>query len=296
MHRLLSTLPFLLIATFCTLSAHTPATAEEIFESEIEFANPAGEHLKLDLARPDGKGPYPAVICIHGGGFREGDQSYYDGLIQELAAKGYVAATINYRLAPKHPFPAAVHDCKAAVRWLRANADKYHVDPAHVGVVGSSAGGTLALFLGATAGKKQFEGEGPHLDQSSAVQCVVSFFGPSDFMKWYGNSPDAEGVLQDYLGGNPKTQPKRHADASPLTHISPKSAPTLCIHGTKDELVPLEQSQWMVDALKKAGVQTNLLVVQNAGHGFEGNDDTKANAAAIEFLDKHLKTNPRPKK
>ena len=115
--------------------------------------------MQLDLARPkEGTGPFPAVVCIHGGGFRAGTRDGYDKLCLTLAQHGYVAVTITYRLAPAHQFPAAVQDCKAAVRWLRANAAKYHIDPARIGVTGGSAGGHLAQFLGVTAGVKLIRG------------------------------------------------------------------------------------------------------------------------------------------
>src|SRR5207249_346098 len=130
-----------------------PAVPEGVaFETNIEYANADGQHLQLNLARPKtGDGPFPAVICIHGGGFRAGKREGYDGLCLRLAQNGYVAMTVSYRLAPKYRFPAAVHDVKAAVRWARANAGKYHLDPARIGVTGGSAGGHLAQFLGVTS-------------------------------------------------------------------------------------------------------------------------------------------------
>src|SRR5947209_19327170 len=162
------------------------------FERNIEFANPDGQHLQLDMARPKaGSGPFPAVVCVHGGGFRAGTRRGYDGLCIRLAERGYVALTVSYRLAPKYRFPAAVHDVKAAVRWLRANAAKYRIDPTRIGVTGGSAGGHLAQFLGVTAGVKEFEGTGGNPGQSSAVACVVNFYGPSDLTRSYGKSVDA---------------------------------------------------------------------------------------------------------
>src|SRR5205823_10951719 len=123
-----------------------------VITNDIEFANPDGQHLLLDMARPATGGPSPAIICIHGGGFRAGDRHGYDGLIKQLAERGYVAVTVEYRLSPRFQFPAAVHDVKAAVRWLRANSKKYHIDPDRIGVTGGSAGGHLAQFLGVTMG------------------------------------------------------------------------------------------------------------------------------------------------
>src|SRR4051794_33963341 len=260
-----------------------------IVEKDIEYANPDGQHLQLDMARPDGAGPYPAVVCIHGGGFRAGTRQAYDGLIKKLAEHGYVAATVTYRLAPKYQFPAAVHDVKAAVRWLRANASKYHVDPERIGATGGSAGGHLAQFLGVTAGLKRFEGDGGNPEQSSRVACVVNFYGPSDFTKSYGKSVDAAEVLPLFLGGNLEQARRRHIEASPLNWVTPDAAPTLCVHGTKDQYVAFEQAEWIVDRLKGAGVEAELLPMVGSMHGFKGDVEEKAEAAMFAFFDKHLK-------
>jgi acetyl esterase/lipase len=260
------------------------------FERAIEYAKPGGEPLQLDLAEPKtGSGPYPCILCIHGGGFRAGTREGYDKLCVTLAEHGYAAATITYRLAPAHPFPAAVLDCKAAVRWLRANAGKYHIDPARIGVTGGSAGGHLAQFLGVTAGVKEFEGEG-NLDQSSAVNCVVNFYGPSDFTKSYGKSVDAAEVLPLFFGGNLEEKRREHIVASPLYWVTPDAAPTLCVHGTNDDHVAYEQATWIVDRLKASSVEAELLTMQGAGHGFKGADAEKAEKALIDFFDAHLKS------
>ncbi len=260
-----------------------------VFEKDIEYSNPDDQHLQLNLARPkDGTGPFPAIVCIHGGGFRAGTREGYDRQCLSLAQHGYVAVTVTYRLAPRFQFPAAVHDCKASVRWLRANAAKYHIDPARIGVMGGSAGGHLAQFLGVTIGVKEFEGEGD-LDQSSAVSCVVNYYGPSDFTKSYGKSVDAAEVLPLFFGGNLETKMKEHVQGSPLTWVSEKSVPTLCIHGTDDKYVAYEQATWLIDKLKANKVEAELLTLQGAGHGFKGEDAKKADAAMLVFFDAHLK-------
>jgi acetyl esterase/lipase len=260
-----------------------------MFERGLEFANPDNQHLQLDLARPKtGNGPFPTIVCIHGGGFRAGTRDGYDKLCLTLAEHGYVAATITYRLAPAYQFPAAVHDCKAAVRWMRANAAKYGIDPERIGTMGGSAGGHLALFLGVTAGVKEFEGS-DNPGQSSAVNCVVSFFGPSDFTKSYGKSVDAAEVLPLFLGGDLTAKRREHIAASPLYWITPDAAPTLCIHGTADPYVAYEQAQWMVDRLKASAVEAELLTLEGAGHGFKGPDAERADAAMLAFFDAHLK-------
>jgi acetyl esterase/lipase len=261
-----------------------------VFEPDIEYGNPDGQHLQLDMARPRaGDGPFPAVVCIHGGGFRAGSRKGYDDLCVRLAEQGYVAVTVSYRLAPKYPFPAAIHDTKAAVRWLRAHAKMYKIDPDRIGVTGGSAGGHLAQFLGVTADVKQFEGDGGNADQSSRVACVVNFYGPSDFTKSYGKSVDAAQVLPLWLGGDLDKARQKHIQASPLNWVTPNAAPTLCIHGTEDKYVAHEQAVWIIDRLKAAGVEAELLTLEGAGHGFKGKDAATAEKALVAFLDKHLK-------
>ena len=259
------------------------------FERDLIYAEAGGARLQLNLARPKGvTGPLPAVLCIHGGGFRAGSREGYNKLCLTLAQHGFVAATISYRLAPMHPFPAAVHDTKAAVRWLRANAVKYGIDPARIGVTGGSAGGHLAQFLGVTAGVKEFEG-GDHPGFSSAVTCVVNFYGPSDFTKSYGKSVDAHVVLPMWLGGDVNTARARHIQSSPLNWVTPAAAPTLLVHGTEDKYVAYEQAVWMRDRLTACGVPVELITLTGAGHGFKGADAEKAEAALLAYFETQLK-------
>lgn len=265
--------------------------AGAVFEKDIVYSSPGGQKLELDLARPkEAKGLLPAIVCIHGGGFRAGNRQHHDRLCLQLAERGFVAATVSYRLAPQHPFPAAVNDVKAAVRWLRANAAKYDIDPGRIGAVGDSAGGHLALFLGLTADVKSFDAaDGGNIDQSSQVQCVVDIYGPSDFTKSYDKSVDAAEVLPLFLGGDLKSARHRHILASPLYWVTPHAAPTLAIHGTKDAYVAHEQAVWLIDRLKSADVEAELLTLENAGHGFKGEDARRAQEAMFQFFDKYLK-------
>lgn len=291
-HKILLTV---LVASFalpgmCTRAAAAPGD-DVVFQKDVEYSNPDNQHLLVDMAWPariEG-GLLPAMLCIHGGGFRAGDRHGYDALVKEFARRGYVAATVEYRLAPKYPFPAAVFDVKACVRWLRANARKYHIDPTRIGVTGGSAGGHLAQFLGVTADVKQFEGDGGNPKLSSAVQVVVNQYGPSDFTKSYGKSVDAAEVLPLFLGGNLETARQNHVISSPLNWVTPNAAPTLCIHGTKDNYVAYEQAIWITDRLKACGVECELLTMEGAGHGFGGEDAKRADAAMFAFFDKHLK-------
>jgi acetyl esterase/lipase len=260
------------------------------WETGIEYSNPDDQHLQLNLARPkSGEGPFPTVLCIHGGGFRAGKRDGYDALCIKLADHGFIAATCSYRLAPKYQFPAAVHDTKAAVRWLRANAAKYKINPDKIGVTGGSAGGHLAQFLAVTRDVPEFEGTGGNADQSSHVACVVNVYGPSDFTKSYGKSVDAHEVLPLWLGGNLETARVQHIRSSPLYWVTPNAAPTLCIHGTEDKYVAHEQAVWMVDKLKASAVEADLLTLEGAGHGFKGADAEKADKALLSYFEQRLK-------
>lgn len=280
---------YAVLVSFCVGNSFALELPDVHWETGIEYTNP-GEPLHLNMARPkQGEGPFPAVLCIHGGGFRAGKRESYDALCVRLAERGYVAVTITYRLAPKHKFPAAIYDTKAAVRWLRANAKKYNIDPDRIGVTGGSAGGHLAQFLAVTSNVPRFEGEGGNPEQSSKVACVVNVYGPSDFTKSYGKSVDAHEVLPLWMGGNLETHKELHIQGSPLYWVTPDSAPTLCIHGTLDTYVAHEQAVWIVEKLKAATVEAELLTLEGAGHGFKGADAEKADQALFDFFDKHLK-------
>jgi acetyl esterase/lipase len=283
-------LAHLVSATLCVAFISTVAFAQELppLTKGIEYANPENQHLQLDLAQPAGDGPFPAVVCIHGGGFRAGKRDGWDAMCRQLAGRGYVAITITYRLAPDHQFPAAIEDSKAAVRWLRTNAAKYHVDTNRIGALGDSAGAHLALFLAVTNTIHDFDGD-QNPGQSSAVQCAVSYYGPADFTLSYGKSVDAAEVLPLFLGGNLQQQPRRHVQASPLYWVTPDAPPILLLHGTNDKYVNYEQATLLRDRLKAAQCDVELLTLEGAGHGFKGDDLKRANEAAFAFLDKKLK-------
>src|SRR5262249_18458655 len=169
---------------------------------DLVFGKGGGADLKLDLAMPkEGDGPFPAVVCIHGGGWVGGDRKQMKQTIEVLAGRGYVAISPEYRLAPRDRFPAQIEDCKAAVRWLRANAGKYHVDPRRIGSVGFAAGAHLACLLGVTKKDDGLEGKGGNPEQSSAVQAVVSFFGPTDLTQAVWSKEAQTKNLVPLLGG-----------------------------------------------------------------------------------------------
>ncbi len=290
-------LPILLLASAAALSAQ-PANAPKIPDTvladrEVEYSAVGGRQT-MDIIRPrDASGtPRPAVLLVHGGGFRAGTKEGYIALAVKLAEHGYVAATANYRLAPRNQFPAAVQDVKAAVRFLRANAAKYQIDANHIGALGGSAGGHLVLMLGLTAGVEEFEGSGPNRDQSSAVQCVVDEYGPTDFTQSYSKSVDAAEVLPKFLGGDLDHERLAHMRSSPLNWVTPNAAPILAIHGTADPYVAYEQSLWIIERLIAAGVPAELETISGAGHGFKGADAQRADDRAFAWFDKYLKPQP----
>lgn len=277
-----------LLPVFALVATAQQVPDSVILEKNIEYSR-VGERLEMDIARPKSpQGLRPAIVAIHGGGFRAGKRDSYLPTIVKLAERGYVAATVSYRLSPKNQYPAPVEDVKAAVRFLRANAAKYGIDSERIGAMGGSAGGHLALMLALTAGVAELEGSGPNLDKSSAVQCVVSYYGPTDFTKSYGKSVDAAEVLPLFLGGDLEHQRAMHIKSSPLNWVTPNAAPILSIHGTKDRYVAYEQSVWLLDRLRNAGVEAELLGLEGADHGFKGEDAAKAEKAMFAWFDKHL--------
>jgi len=284
--------PLAQLAAFLPLAAQTPFTPPQsvIYDADVEYSN-VGERVAMDILRPRAPSatPRPAVVMVHGGGFRAGKRESYLPMAARLAEHGYVAATVTYRLAPKYRYPAAVHDVKAAVRFLRANAARYGIDANHIGALGGSAGGHLVLMLGLTAGVPEFEGTGPNREFSSAVQCVVDYYGPTDFTQSYAKSVDAAEVLPLFLGADLVHDRAIHIRSSPLNWVTPNAAPTLAIHGTDDKYVAYEHSIWLLERLLGAGVPAELETLPGAPHGFKGADAEKAELRALAFLDKWLK-------
>lgn len=262
-------------------------------ENDVVYTKAGGVALKLDMARPaQGDGPFPAVLVIHGGGWSAGNKADSRGALVEFARRGYVAVSPQYRFAPKNLFPAQVHDVKAAVRWLKAHAKEYQVDPDHVGAVGFSAGGHLALMLGLTGPSDGLEGETSATAPDSKIQAVVNYFGPTDLAAT--DIPDATlPILKDFLGGSAKDKPKETSQASPLTHVSKGDAPVLTFQGTKDPLVPHTQATKLADAMTAAGVPGRVELLVGASHGWGGDDLDHTKTETFAFFDKYLKPKGR---
>jgi acetyl esterase/lipase len=259
-------------------------------ERDLTYGKGGTVDLKLDLALPaEGKGPFPAVLCLHGGGWRGGSRQQLDGLIKLLAQKGFVAATASYRLTDKAPFPAQIQDCKAAVRWLRANAEKYRIRPDKIGAVGFSAGAHLASLLGTADKSADLEGDGGNPEQSSRVQAVVSFFGPSDFTVKTWDKKVEDYFLVPFFGGSFEEKKDLYRKASPLVYVTRDDPPFLFFHGTKDPLVGIENSEKMVKKLDEVGVSARLVTMTGDGHGWGGEKLAKSLDETARFFTEKLK-------
>jgi acetyl esterase/lipase len=260
-------------------------------ERDLAYVPDGHERQKLDLYLPEkAAGRLPIIVWIHGGGWRNGSKDRPPGV--SMVSNGYAVASINYRLSQHAVFPAQIEDCKAAIRWLRANADKYHLDSDHIGVWGASAGGHLVALLGTTGSIKELEGTGGNLDRSSQVQAVVDLFGPTDLLQM-GGSHNAPKSPESLLIGGPLQESKeKAARANPIAYVTKDTAPFLIFHGDMDKSVPISQSEMLADALKQAGVEVTYKPITGAAHGGPAFSSPENLNLVKAFFDKHLKKVP----
>jgi acetyl esterase/lipase len=295
------TLASMLIAAPAVAQMRLPKLPEGTkVHRNLEYVKGGHERQKLDLYLPaKTDAPVPVIVWIHGGAWTGGSKEM-PGQALAFLAKGYAVASIGYRLSQHAIFSAQIEDCKAAIRWLRANASTYQLDGAHIGVWGASSGGHLAALLGTTAGAKELEGTGGNAEQSSRVQSVVDFFGPTDFLQM-----DAHAVKGAMLKHNSANSPEsrliggaiqQNIDsvhrADPIHYVSKDAPPFFIAHGEQDPLVPCNQSELLYEALRKAGVEVTLQKIPDAGHGGREFSTDKMQATVQQFLDKYLKAKP----
>ncbi|HUT92740.1 MAG TPA: alpha/beta hydrolase [Thermoguttaceae bacterium] len=274
-------------------AAKTPVIPENVvLESNVQYGNAGGRALVLDVVRPReaGEKPRPAIVFVHGGGWSGGNKESAVGSLIPFASTGnYFCATVEYRLSGEAIWPAQIQDCKAAVRWLKANAKKYNIDPKRIGVWGGSAGGHLVSMLGLTGGVRELEGDGGWPDQSSRVACVVDFCGPSDFPSIAKVKADAGrnayGPVSKLLGGPVEENEELAKAASPLSYVSKDAPPFLIVHGTADNTVPLAQAESLYEALKISGADATFVKIEGGGHGIRGIEVLNR---VRNFFDKHL--------
>lgn len=260
---------------------------------DMNYAGTQNWRQTMDLFVPEKAPakPLPLVVFIHGGGWEGGTKNTGGALIPLIQDGGFIGATLNYRLTHEGPHPAQIHDCKAAIRWLRAHAKVYSIDPDKIGVFGISAGGHLVSLLGTSGGVKELEGDvGGNVDQSSRVTCVVNFCGPTDFLTFadQGSNKAPEepaSAVGRLIGGKVSERPEVAKAASPVTHITADDVPFLHIHGTADNLVHYAQVQEFDKAIEASGISSTVLTGEGAPHVFFSAELMKN---IRTFLDKHL--------
>ena len=264
---------------------------------EIEYVKGGHERHRLDLYLPKGRDsnsddPLPVVVWIHGGAWRAGSKENCPAV--PLVGRGFAVASINYRLSQHATFPAQIHDCKAAVRWLRANSSEYGLDKEHFGAWGSSAGGHLVALLGTSGSVKSLEGNLGNKSESSRVQAICDWYGPTDFLQMNTQAGDNGRMDHDaanspesaLVGGAILDNPDKVRRANPLTYVTKDDPPFLIVHGDADPLVPLGQSQLLEAALKDVDVEVTLNVIKGGQHG--GFRDSKINDSCYDFFIRHL--------
>ena len=275
----------------------TPAQVVTKFEHDLEYVPGGGKFQSLDITYPvKTEKPLPLIIMIHGGGWRGGDKAGGNPFVSQAQLGRYVVASINYRFSNQAIFPAQIQDCKAAIRWLRANAKIYNIDPQRIAVSGDSAGGHLVALLGTTGDLKVFSTVGGNEDQSDRVQAVCDWFGPTDFIKFASQAPPddvlhaeaPDSPISQLLGGPASKHQELALAASPIHYVSKDAAPFLIEHGDKDNLVPIAQSIEFAAALEKAGVDVTFHNIKGAGHG-PGVIRDGFLGVIVGFFDTHLK-------
>ena len=266
---------------------------DAVIQRDLVYKRINGRALRLDLYCPqNASSPSPVILWIHAGGWSHGRKEQHIPVISFLS-DGYAVASIELRLSGEAPFPAQIEDCKAAVRWLRANAAKYNLDADRIGAGGHSGGGHLSALLGTSGGVQELEGSGDNMSYSSRVQAVCDVSGPSDLLRLYHDASDASTGTRpqvvayiDALLGGPAEQNKTKAmAASPITYVSKDDPPFLIIHGKKDFSVPASQGELLAAALKAAGVETTLEITSQ-GHTVRGE---RILPIVKAFFDKYLK-------
>ncbi|QDU38101.1 Carboxylesterase NlhH [Maioricimonas rarisocia] len=259
---------------------------------DLTYASIGRRELKLNLAVPKNvTSPTPLVIWIHGGAWAHGSKDAPTPAAAFLLA-GYAVASVEYRLTGEAPFPAQIHDCKAAVRWLRANAGRYNLDPDRFAAWGASAGGHLATLLGTTSGHRELDGNvGDNTGVSSEVQVVCNYFGPLDFPAMLDTASDLpdrlkQAIEQFYGGATPEERRALTELASPLSHVSDGDAPVIIIHGDKDPIVPLSVNRGFPRTLRQHGVPVEMIVLPGAAHGGKEFWNPKLLRQIAAFFDK----------
>jgi acetyl esterase/lipase len=269
----------------------------------LEYARPESGPLSLDLYVPETGGPFPLIVWIHGGAYRSGDKGgiWYKPILGQTG-RGYAVASIDYRLSGVAKFPALVHDAKAAVRWLRANAARYNIMADRIVVAGESAGGYQAAMLGTSGGVAELEGTLGNPKESSRVQGAIDFFGPTDFLAMDDGASSCKTPMVHRTANSPESlllgcnlddcPSGRVKAANPIAYVAKDNPPFLILHGTADCQVPHSQSQRLHDALRAAGVQADLHLLPDVGHGDRRFMTPETEKLVNDFVDSVLRRRP----
>lgn len=289
-------LPLLLLAASSVFAQDLDAQKKNVVttaeKNQVElhldqpYAGNDNQKQKVDLYLPKKRNtdkPLPVVALIHGGGWVNGDRLGYAAAAIQFARTGdYAAVTVGYRLTKEAHWPSQIYDCKAAIRWIRAHAKEYNLDPDKIAVMGSSAGGHLSSLIGTSGGVKELEGDlGPSTAFSSRVQCVVNLCGPEDFTQALMFDKDMKPILKDdavigLLGGNYEEKHAEALAASPVTYITDDDPPFITFHGTADKRVAFLHAEAIHAALKQAGVPSLLVPITDGGHSSVGHPEVIA--------------------
>ena len=265
---------------------------------DLEYVANGHERHKLDLFVPEKiDGPLPLIIWVHGGGWQNGSKEGCPPLRNGYAERGFAVASINYRLSGHAAFPAQIEDCKAAIRWLRAHAEEYHLDPQRFAVWGSSAGGHLVALLGTSGDVVGFD-VGENLDKSSRVQAVCDYYGPTDLSVFvttpgYESHARPETPEGKLLGGAVLENKDKAERANPIAFVSKDDPAFLIVHGDEDKTVPINQSQLLFAALKNSGIRSDFHTIRGAGHG-SGFGGPEIEKMVSEFFEVQLKSKNTP--
>ncbi len=280
-----------------TSSTTAPAYLSKLgsVEKNVAYSNADFINLKLDVYYPlAAPRPMPVVVYLHGGAWIGGDKSdaATSPKIAELVKRGFLVASLNYGLAPQYTITGQIENAKCAVRFLRANSAYFGINPDKIGAYGDSAGGHLASLLGTSDKSAGMDGAGGSLDQSSRVQCVVDFYGPTDLRVLFSGYP---AIVLIELVGTSDSKSGILDKINPLTYVSGDDPPFLVMHGDKDTVVPLSQSQILYQSLIAVGVPATLVVVKNGDHGLGdvggpiSPTRNEISATVADFFESHLK-------
>jgi acetyl esterase/lipase len=304
---LMRRLIFILLAGL-TYAMHLRADAlthDITLQRDVIFRTVDGVDVKLDVAVPAGPGPYPLILCVHGGAWHVGDKSKFTPMIENMARHNYVAASINYRLAPKVKFPAPLEDTRAALQFLKKHAGDYKIDITRIGGTGESAGSHLAMLMAFEDARQDADRRDIPPLTDMRLQAIVNYYGPVDLSRW-DVAPlvdfmwqkqfheSMESTMLKFIGGKDRNDEKVK-NASPITYVNKDCPPVLTFHGTLDPVVPFHQAEILHAALRKAGVPETLVPIANGLHGGWAPEAKRdADEQALAFFDQYLKGKPAP--